>query len=459
MEFSLLSYSQKRILAAGVLSLLSGYVLGVTNIPRAVLLNFLSSSWMKWSMHVHGFQITSNCINFESFIMVLINCSLFFGASIGSIASVFVEKYFGKVKGILSAYFLFGIGSIFCLNKDLVIFLIGRVLCGAGVGFSCNLVPSYIFELTNKQNQTLFSTLHNVLFCCGILLSYLLSIWTMYIAVYIVKLRSSIKSINETDQMIANIYHDSVSPIIQSNLGKSKKTSIELSITDLSYSVLSIRILFIIPMIFSLILSLIWILKLNADTPSHYIKLNDIRAAEETARQIYGTFDTTRIISQLREENKKESISIFKLFKAISKSPMRNVFIFIPILICTEVFTGYIPLVMNSKLIISHFGIIDQVSSNYIVLTGCFLVNFTLSGVFFELYIGSKRLYILGLILCNESTFYNFACLLIRIIRTWCSPYYMEACIYLHDNSVLFFSYALYVCVILDCRNALNYFI
>ncbi|CUV05696.1 unnamed protein product [Cryptosporidium hominis] len=400
MEFSLFSYSQKRILAAGVLSLLSGYVIGVTNIPRAVLLNFLSFSWMKWSMHVRGYQITNNCINFESFIMVLINSSLLLGASIGSIASVFVERYFGKVKGILSAYFLFGIGSVFCLNKDLVIFLIGRVLCGVGVGFSCNLVPSYIFELTNKQNQTLFSTLHNVLFCCGILLSYLLSIGAMYIAVYIVKFRSSVNSINETDQTITNIiYHDPASPMIQSNLGISKKTGIEFSIIDHSYSILSIRILFIIPIIFSLILSLIWILKLNGDTPSHYIKLNDIRAAEETTRQIYGIFDTTRIISQLREENERESISILKLFKAISKSPMRNVFIFIPILICTEVFTGYIPLVMNSKLIISHFGIIDQVSSNYVVLTGCFLVNFTLSGVFFELYIGSKRLYILGLIL------------------------------------------------------------
>ncbi|KAH8584208.1 sugar transporter [Cryptosporidium sp. chipmunk genotype I] len=400
MEFSLFSYSQKRILAAGVLSLLSGYVLAVTNISRSVLVDYLFSSWMSWCLHIRGCQITGNSVDSESFLMILVNSSILTGASIGSIISVFVERYFGKVKGILFAYFLFGIGSISCLSKDIVIFSIGRILCGSGVGFSCNLVPSYIFELTNKQNQTLFSTLHNVLFCCGILFSYLLSIGATYIADYIVKFRKSINSISEANEIVATIFlNESVSLMVQNNLGKFKKADIEFLINDPSYSNLSIRILFIIPMIFSFIFSLIWILKLNGDTPSRYIKLNDIRAAEETTRQIYGVFDTTRIISQLREENERENISIFKLLKAISKSSMRNAFIFIPIIICTEVFTGYIPLIMNSKVIMSHFGIIDRVSSNYIVLTGCFLVNFTLSGVFFEVYIGSKKLYILGLIL------------------------------------------------------------
>ncbi|OII72116.1 uncharacterized protein cubi_01449 [Cryptosporidium ubiquitum] len=369
MEFSLFSYSQKRILAAGVLSLLSGYVLGVANIPRVVLTKYFSSSWMDQCLHIRGSQITGGCTDFRSFSMVFVNSSILFGASIGSITSIFVERYFGKVKGILSAYFLFGIGSIFCLSKEIVIFSIGRAICGVGVGFSCNLVPSYIFELTNKQNQTLFSTLHNVLFCYGILLSYLFSITTAYITGFIINLRNSVNNTNKTDKIVNTIIDsDFINVVIRDNLIKPEKTDFVFQIKNTSYSTLYIRILFIIPMIFSLILFIIWIIKLNGDTPSRYIKLNDIRSAEETTRQIYGVFDTTRIISQLREESERESISIFKLFKVISKSSMRNVFIFIPIIICTEVFTGYIPLIMNSKLIMSHLGIIDQVSSKYIVL-------------------------------------------------------------------------------------------
>lgn len=399
MEFSLLSYSQKRILAASVLSLLSGYVLGVVNIPRGSLTNLLSPSWIGWCTHIRGSLTAGDCTNVESFLMVLVNVSLLIGASIGSVASVFMERCFGKVKGIISAYFSFGIGSLLCFSREIVIFSIGRALCGVGVGFTCNLVPSYIFELTNKQNQTLFSTLHNVLFCCGILMSYLFSMVTTHITNYIVNLRSPASGVNESYHIIATIIdHDFISTIMQNNLGNSEKINLELSIKDISCSAIYIKILFIIPILFSIVLSVIWLSKLNADTPYRYIKLNDIRSAEEATRQIYGVYDTTRIISQLIEENKRENTSIIKLLKAISRSPMRNIFIFIPIIICAEVLTGYISLIMNSKVVLLHLGIVDQ-APKYIVLTGCFLVNFTLSGVFLEIYIGSKKLIVLGLIL------------------------------------------------------------
>lgn len=399
MEFSLLSYSQKRILAASVLSLLSGYVLGVVNIPRGSLTDFLSPSWIGWCLRINGSPVADSCTNVESFLMVIINTSLLIGASIGSVTSIFVETCFGKVKSIISAYLSFGIGSMLCLSREVIIFSIGRAICGLGVGFSCNLVPSYIFELTNKQNQTLFSTLHNVLFCCGILLSYLFSMVTTHITNYISNLRSSVRGTNESNNIIATIIdHDFIGTIVRNNLESPEKMNLEPSIKDISCSILSIRILFIIPILFSLTLSAIWLLKLNVDTPSRYIKLNDIRAAEEATIQIYGVYDTTRIISQLIEENERENTSTIKLLKAISKSPMRNICLFIPIIICTEVLTGYISLIMNSKVILLHLGIIDQ-APKYIVLTGCFLVNFTLSGIFFEIYIGSKKLFVLGLIL------------------------------------------------------------
>ncbi|KAJ1613426.1 sugar transporter [Cryptosporidium canis] len=322
MEFSLFSYSQKRILAAGVLSLLSGYVIGVVNIPRGSLTHILSPSWVSWCRYIRGSSTTDCYTDFGAFLMVLINIQLLIGASVGSVASIFVEKHFGKVKAISLAYLSFGFGSLLCLSKEIAIFSTGRAICGFGVGISCNIVPSYIFELTNKQNQTLFSTLHNVLFCCGILMSYVLSMVTVRIVSYINNLRNPVISIKSSNHIISpTVGQDSSGIILRNNLDRLYEASIEQSIKDVSFSNISVQILFIIPILISVVLSIIWFLRLNTDTPSRYIRLNNIRAAEEVTRQIYGAYDTTRIISQLIEENKRENKLTIKLLKAISESP------------------------------------------------------------------------------------------------------------------------------------------
>ncbi|KAF7459263.1 putative hexose transporter [Cryptosporidium felis] len=400
MEFSLVSYSQKRILAAGGLSLLSGYVLGITNVSRLVLIYHLSCGSLG-NGHVLDriMRLSYYGISYEGCLMIVINSSLLVGAAFGSGALVFMEGCIGKVKNILISFFLFGSGSFLCMSRRMLLFSAGRFISGVGVGISFNLVPSYIHELTDRQNQSLFSTLNTVFFCCGILQSYLLSTIVSFLVDYVIYLEAMVQSRTGMQGLVSGYLSANVrTPQLGSPYIPTK--AISNSITrDNILSTLSVRILFMLPACLSLSLLIIWVWRLRDETPSYYIKLNDIRSAEDIARKIYGAYDTTRIISQLREDRDKEDISALKLLVTLIKSPIRRVLILIPIIACAEVLTGYLPLAISSNSIMHFLGIEENISSKYIVLSGCFLVNATFSGIFFEVYIGSKKLFVLGLIL------------------------------------------------------------
>ncbi|OAY42217.1 sugar transporter ERD6-like 5 [Manihot esculenta] len=90
------------------------------------------------------------------------------GAMIGSLMSGRIADYIGR-RGVI------GFSEIFCIVGWLAIAFsksswwlgIGRLLVGYGIGLLAYVVPIYIAEITPKNIRGGFTTLHQLMICCG----------------------------------------------------------------------------------------------------------------------------------------------------------------------------------------------------------------------------------------------------------------------------------------------------
>ncbi|KAK6589981.1 sugar transporter [Cryptosporidium xiaoi] len=390
MKFSFFSYCQKRLLVVGVLSLIVGYSFGVTNVQREMLVHYLIPGSLRFIKNHEALRITVST-RIERPVMIVLNSSIFFGSSIGSLIVTVITNRFGKVKTLLVTFSLFALGSFLCVKKELLIFSLGRFISGIGTGISFLLAPSYIQELTNKQNQNLCLALHKVMFCCGILLSYLLSNIIPSFVKYLIKEHIIVKFNYNLLNSLQN-YHEGLLEYPNNDEIVTKLHKYYLC------STISVRTLFLIPFIISASLLIIFFFKNFDETPLHYIKIGDISRAEEIVREIYGVNDTRKIIKKLLDEGGND-VPRSNLPQILVDPSLRMTLIFILIVVFTGISTGFVPLITSSKIFTRYLNINHDLSAIIIALNGCFLVIFTFSGIFFEVYIGSKRLLLFGLVL------------------------------------------------------------
>ncbi|XP_058090510.1 sugar transporter ERD6-like 5 isoform X4 [Magnolia sinica] len=97
------------------------------------------------------------------------------GAMIGAIMSGHIADFIGR-RGAM------GISDIFCLAGWLAIFFskaawllnLGRLSVGYGIGLLSYVVPVYIAEITPKNLRGGFTTVNQLMICCGVSLTFLL---------------------------------------------------------------------------------------------------------------------------------------------------------------------------------------------------------------------------------------------------------------------------------------------
>ncbi|KAK7397245.1 hypothetical protein VNO78_18412 [Psophocarpus tetragonolobus] len=97
------------------------------------------------------------------------------GAMIGAIISGRIADYAGRRAAM-------GFSEVFCILGWLAIALskvgwwlyVGRLLVGCGMGLLSYVVPVYIAEITPKNLRGGFTTVHQLMICCGVSLTYLI---------------------------------------------------------------------------------------------------------------------------------------------------------------------------------------------------------------------------------------------------------------------------------------------
>ncbi|XP_030503575.2 sugar transporter ERD6-like 5 [Cannabis sativa] len=97
------------------------------------------------------------------------------GAMIGAIVSGKIADYIGR-RGTM------GFSEVFCIVGWLFIVFakvawwldLGRLLVGCGMGLLSYVVPVYIAEITPKNLRGGFTTVHQLMICCGVSLTYLI---------------------------------------------------------------------------------------------------------------------------------------------------------------------------------------------------------------------------------------------------------------------------------------------
>ncbi|XP_057439424.1 sugar transporter ERD6-like 5 [Lotus japonicus] len=97
------------------------------------------------------------------------------GAMIGAIVSGKVADYAGRRVAM-------GFSQLFCILGWLVItfskvawwLYVGRLLVGCGIGLLSYVVPVYVAEITPKNLRGGFTTMHQLMICCGMSLTYLI---------------------------------------------------------------------------------------------------------------------------------------------------------------------------------------------------------------------------------------------------------------------------------------------
>ncbi|GKV20585.1 hypothetical protein SLEP1_g30685 [Rubroshorea leprosula] len=100
---------------------------------------------------------------------------LTFGAMVGALMS-------GKIADCIGRRCTMGFSEIFCLIGWVAIALskvawlldLGRLLIGYGMGLLSYVVPIYIAEVTPKDIRGGFTTVHQLMICCGASISYLI---------------------------------------------------------------------------------------------------------------------------------------------------------------------------------------------------------------------------------------------------------------------------------------------
>jgi sugar porter (SP) family MFS transporter len=99
--------------------------------------------------------------------------SLLIGCVIGASLAALTSDRFGRKKVLLAAAALFTVSSLgSALPRDLVQFVIARVIGGLAIGIASTLSPLYIAEISPAKSRGLMVSLNQLAIVIGILLSY-----------------------------------------------------------------------------------------------------------------------------------------------------------------------------------------------------------------------------------------------------------------------------------------------
>src|SRR6266446_9503008 len=99
--------------------------------------------------------------------------SLLLGCVVGASLAAFTSDRFGRKRVLLSAAALFTISAIgAALPRDLIEFVIARILGGVAIGMASTLSPLYIAEISPARRRGLLVSLNQLAIVIGILLSY-----------------------------------------------------------------------------------------------------------------------------------------------------------------------------------------------------------------------------------------------------------------------------------------------
>jgi sugar porter (SP) family MFS transporter len=99
--------------------------------------------------------------------------SLLLGCVVGASLAAFTSDRFGRKRVLLAAAALFTISSLgTALPRDLLQFVIARVLGGLAIGMASTLSPLYIAEISPARSRGLMVSLNQLAIVIGILLSY-----------------------------------------------------------------------------------------------------------------------------------------------------------------------------------------------------------------------------------------------------------------------------------------------
>jgi sugar porter (SP) family MFS transporter len=99
--------------------------------------------------------------------------SLLLGCVVGASVAAFTSDRFGRKKVLLGAALLFTISSLgAALPRNLMEFVIARVLGGVAIGIASTLSPLYIAEIAPARSRGLMVSLNQLAIVSGILLSY-----------------------------------------------------------------------------------------------------------------------------------------------------------------------------------------------------------------------------------------------------------------------------------------------
>jgi sugar porter (SP) family MFS transporter len=99
--------------------------------------------------------------------------SLLLGCVVGASLAAFTSDRFGRKRVLIAAAALFTISSLgSALPRDLVQFVIARVIGGLAIGIASSLAPLYIAEISPAKIRGLMVSLNQLAIVVGILLSY-----------------------------------------------------------------------------------------------------------------------------------------------------------------------------------------------------------------------------------------------------------------------------------------------
>ena len=92
------------------------------------------------------------------------------GAAVGSLSGTILADAFGRVRAFLIDCIPLLAGAFFCATASTYnTMLLGRTLCGLGIGLSSALVPLYISEVAPTSVRGRLGTANQIMICVGIL--------------------------------------------------------------------------------------------------------------------------------------------------------------------------------------------------------------------------------------------------------------------------------------------------
>ena len=94
------------------------------------------------------------------------------GATAGSLVAGKLADVFGRKKALIGVAAPLAVGSFLCsCAPNVETMLVGRLLCGLGIGASSNLVPMYIAEVSPEKVRGVLGSLNQLGICLGILVA------------------------------------------------------------------------------------------------------------------------------------------------------------------------------------------------------------------------------------------------------------------------------------------------